>query len=65
MTNFNLSVGLTKEFMEALKKDGEYHLMNPRTMKEGGRLKAREVFEAIVNAAWETGRPGSLIFGSD
>jgi ribonucleoside-diphosphate reductase alpha chain len=60
MTNFNLSVGLTKEFMEALKKDGDYHLMNPRTMKEGGRLKAREVFEAIVNAAWETGDPGVL-----
>jgi ribonucleoside-diphosphate reductase alpha chain len=60
MTNFNLSVGLTKEFMEALKKDGEYHLTNPRTMKEGGRLKAREVFEAIVNAAWETGDPGVL-----
>ncbi len=60
MTNFNLSVGLTKEFMEALKKGVEYHLMNPRTMKEGGRLKAREVFEAIVNAAWETGDPGVL-----
>jgi ribonucleoside-diphosphate reductase alpha chain len=60
MTNFNLSVGLTKEFMEALKKDGEYRLINPRTMKEGGRLKAREVFEAIVNAAWETGDPGVL-----
>jgi ribonucleoside-diphosphate reductase alpha chain len=60
MINFNLSVGLTKEFMEALKKDGEYHLMNPRTMKDGGRLKAREVFEAIVNAAWETGDPGVL-----
>ncbi len=60
MTNFNLSVGLTREFMEALKKDGEYHLINPRTMKEGGRLKAREVFDAIVNAAWETGDPGVL-----
>lgn len=60
MTNFNLSVGLTKAFMEALKKDGEYHLMNPRTMKEGGRMKAREVFEAIVSAAWETGDPGIL-----
>jgi ribonucleoside-diphosphate reductase alpha chain len=60
MTNFNLSVGLTKEFMEALNKDGEYPLMNPRTMKEGGWLKAREVFEAIVNAAWETGDPGIL-----
>jgi len=60
MTNFNLSVGLTKEFMEALEKDGQFNLMNPRTKKEGGRLKAREVFEAIVNAAWETGDPGVL-----
>jgi ribonucleoside-diphosphate reductase alpha chain len=60
MANFNLSVGLTKEFMEALKKDGNYSLINPRTRKEVGRLKAKEVFETIVNAAWETGDPGVL-----
>ena len=60
MANFNLSVGLTKEFMEALEKDGEYSLINPRTKKEVGRQKGREVFEAIVNAAWETGDPGVL-----
>jgi ribonucleoside-diphosphate reductase alpha chain len=60
MTNFNLSVGLTREFMEALEKDGDYGLMNPRTKNEVGRLKAREVFEAIVSAAWETGDPGVL-----
>ncbi len=60
MTNFNLSVGLTRGFMEALGKDGEYSLINPRTKKEVGRRKAREVFEAIVNAAWETGDPGVL-----
>jgi ribonucleoside-diphosphate reductase alpha chain len=60
MTNFNLSVGLTKEFMEAYEKDGVYSLINPRTNKEVGRGKAREVFDAIVNAAWETGDPGVL-----
>ena len=60
MTNFNLSVGITKEFMDALEKDGEYSLINPRTKKESGRLKAKEVFEAVVNAAWETGDPGVL-----
>jgi ribonucleoside-diphosphate reductase alpha chain len=60
MTNFNLSVGITKEFMEALEKDGAYSLINPRTKKEVGRQKAKEVFEAIVNAAWETGDPGVL-----
>jgi ribonucleoside-diphosphate reductase alpha chain len=60
MTNFNLSVGITQEFMEALEKDGEYSLINPRTKKDVGRQKAREVFEAVVDAAWETGDPGVL-----
>jgi ribonucleoside-diphosphate reductase alpha chain len=60
MTNFNLSVGLTKEFMEALGKDGEYSLINPRTKNKVGHLKAREVFDSIVSTAWETGDPGIL-----
>lgn len=60
MTNFNLSVGLTGAFMAALEKEGEYALINPRTGKEVGRLKAGEVFEAIVDSAWETGDPGVL-----
>jgi len=60
MSNFNLSVGITKAFMEALEKDAEYGLINPRTKREVRRLKAREVFEAIVSAAWETGDPGVL-----
>ena len=60
MSNFNLSVGLTRDFMEALEKDAEYSLINPRRKKEVGRLKAAEVFDAIVAAAWETGDPGVL-----
>jgi len=60
MSNFNLSVGITKAFMEALEKDDEYSLMNPRTKKEVRRIKARKVLEAIVSAAWETGDPGIL-----
>ena len=60
MTNFNLSVGVTKAFMEALEKDGEYSLINPRTKKEVGHLKAREVLDAMVQAAWESGDPGVL-----
>src|SRR5690606_715171 len=31
LTNFNISVALTEEFMEAVKADREYHLINPRT----------------------------------
>ena len=60
MENFNLSVGITKGFMEAIEKDDEYDLINPRTKQSFRRLKAREVLEAIVSSAWETGDPGIL-----
>jgi ribonucleoside-diphosphate reductase alpha chain len=60
MTNFNLSVGVTKAFMEALEKDGEYSLINPRTKKEVGHLRARGVLDAMVDSAWESGDPGVL-----
>jgi ribonucleoside-diphosphate reductase alpha chain len=60
MENFNLSVGITRAFMEALSKDDEYDLINPRMKQSFGRLKARGVLEAIVSAAWETGDPGIL-----
>jgi ribonucleoside-diphosphate reductase alpha chain len=60
MANFNLSVGVTKTFMEALEKDTDFSLINPRTKKETRRLKAREVLEALADAAWETGDPGVL-----
>jgi ribonucleoside-diphosphate reductase alpha chain len=60
MENFNLSIGITKAFMEALSKDDEYDLINPRTKQSIKHLKAKEVLEAIVSAAWETGDPGIL-----
>jgi ribonucleoside-diphosphate reductase alpha chain len=60
MENFNLSVGVTKSFMVALEKDDQYRLINPRTKKEVRSLRAKEVFEAMVAAAWETGDPGVL-----
>jgi ribonucleoside-diphosphate reductase alpha chain len=60
MTNFNLSVGVTKAFMEALEKDGEYSLINPRTKKDVKRLRARDVLDTMVDAAWESGDPGVL-----
>lgn len=61
LTNFNISVAVTDAFMEALKKDEEYDLINPRSKKVTGRLRAREVFDEIVASAWETGDPG-LVF---
>lgn len=60
MENFNLSVGITRAFMEAVEKDEDYPLINPRTKKEVRRLKARQVLDEIVRSAWECGDPGVL-----
>jgi ribonucleoside-diphosphate reductase alpha chain len=61
LSNFNISVAVTDTFMEALKSDSEYSLLNPRSDKVSGCLKATEVFQEIVESAWETGDPG-LVF---
>ena len=60
MTNFNLSVGLTDRFMQAREQDRSYPLINPRTSKTVGRLRARHVFDRLVDAAWASGEPGVL-----
>jgi len=58
LTNFNLSVAVTDEFMKAVEKGTDYNLVNPRTGEVMGRLNAREVFDKIVDMAWLTGDPG-------
>ncbi len=61
LTNFNISVAVTDDFMEKVLKNEEYELINPRNNQSVGRLKARNVFDLIVTQAWSTGDPG-LIF---
>jgi len=58
LTNFNISVAVTSEFMEAVKAGAEYNLINPRTQEVVTKLKAKEVFDKIVAMAWQTGDPG-------
>ncbi|MBI5014242.1 MAG: vitamin B12-dependent ribonucleotide reductase [Deltaproteobacteria bacterium] len=58
LTNFNLSVALTEAFMEAVERDDDYDLVNPRDGAVTSRLRARDVFDRIVAEAWETGEPG-------
>jgi ribonucleoside-diphosphate reductase alpha chain len=60
MTNFNLSVGLTTQFMRALHRRQRYTLVNPRTGKPVKRLSAQLVFDRLVDAAWATGEPGVI-----
>ncbi len=56
-TNFNLSVAVTSEFMEAVKAEADYNLVNPHT-KETKAQNAKEIFDKIVAMAWKTGDPG-------
>ncbi|MEE9528739.1 MAG: adenosylcobalamin-dependent ribonucleoside-diphosphate reductase, partial [Dehalococcoidia bacterium] len=58
LTNFNLSVAVTDEFMEAVKKGTDYDLINPQSGAVVGKLSAKEVFDKIVEMAWRTGDPG-------
>jgi ribonucleoside-diphosphate reductase alpha chain len=60
LNNFNISVGLTEAFMEALEHDDSYPLINPRDKEIAGTLKARDVFDLIVRHAWENGEPGII-----
>jgi ribonucleoside-diphosphate reductase alpha chain len=61
LTNFNISVAVTDKFMEAVQKNEEYELINPRTNEVVEKMNARDVFNLIVTTAWKTGDPG-LIF---
>ena len=61
LKNFNISVGVTSEFMEHVKHGEDYDLINPRTDQVSGQLNAKEVFDLLVEMAWKTGDPG-LVF---
>lgn len=56
--NFNISVALTEEFMQAVRDDATYALRNPRDGRAAGELSARDVYDLIVEMAWATGDPG-------
>lgn len=59
--NFNISVGITDTFMQALKENGSYDIYNPFLKKNVGKKQARTIFDKIVKSAWSSGDPG-LIF---
>ncbi len=58
LTNFNISVAVTDAFMDALRNEEEYELINPRSKTIVSKLKAKVIFDAMVESAWETGDPG-------
>ena len=56
--NFNISVGVSNKFMEAVQANKEWDLLNPRNGEVWKTIKAREIFELIAEHAWATGDPG-------
>ncbi len=60
ITNFNISVTVTEDFMERVKNNQEYDLIDPHTKKSTGKLNAKEVFAKIVQMAWRNGEPGII-----
>ena len=60
IANFNISVGVTDAFMEAVKADTEYDLINPHTKKVTRSVRARDIFDKISHYAHRNGEPGVL-----
>lgn len=58
--NFNISIALTEEFMDAVENKRNYSLIDPVTNKETRKLPAKEVFDLIATMAWKNGEPGVL-----
>ncbi len=56
LKNFNLSVGITDEFMEAVENDQEYDLVFKGKVYK--TVAARDIWETIVSGAWQNGEPG-------
>ncbi len=59
-SNFNISVALTEKFMQKVYADEEFELFNPRDKSMKSSIKAKKVFDLIVNLAWKNGEPGII-----
>ena len=58
VTNFNISVAITRKFMEAVQSGASYDLIDPATGKPAGKQDARMLWDKMILGAWRTGEPG-------
>jgi len=59
-TNFNISVGITDDFMKAVEQDTLFDLVNPKTKDVWDVVKAKDLWDTIIYQAWKNGEPGVI-----
>lgn len=60
LNNFNISVGVTDIFMEAVEKELDYDLIDPHNQNKVRKLNAMAVYQELIQQAWTTGDPGII-----
>lgn len=60
LTNFNISVGITDAFMNAVYRDDDFALISPHTKEVKQTVKARDIFSLMIEMAHKNGEPGVI-----
>lgn len=60
ISNFNISVGITDEFMLAVTTDSDFNLVSPRDGTIWQTIRARDLYSRIAQQAHHNGEPGVL-----
>jgi len=60
LSNFNISVAVTDDFMKTLEEDGKYWLINPRNKERVRKLEAKDVWDLMAKSSWASGDPGII-----
>lgn len=63
LSNFNISVAVTDEFMNRLGEKGDFDLVDPNT-KQKTQVPAEKVWKALVTAAHGNGEPGVIFINT-
>ncbi len=56
--NFNVSVAITDDFMQAVDRDMDWDLIDPGSREVIRTVPARQIWDEIIDSAWKTGDPG-------
>ena len=60
MNNFNISVAITDEFINALGTGKDYDIIDPVTKEKVGTKNSKHIWNSIIESAHRTGDPGVI-----